>query len=574
MHARFALTFGRGNPRHQLLARAANEGLTCAIDRHDLLFLCDERTEWISCKDALLIGRLFNERRRVTELSPELVVELQRPANAVAPIGLWGNFLLFKCSISCRSAYRDPSGALPLYQCGKDHDVVFVSDAELAVRLGTLNHSTIDTTFPRQWLQFPFLRTARTGIADVAELIPGTRSCLSKDGRWSVGNVWHPAPFVARREAIMDPREAASRLRQVVRDILPLQVKCDKFLLQLSGGLDSSIIACALAEAHQEVPCVNFATSSPDGDERNFAQDVALSFGLKLRELVEIGTAELKTPVSLAFRPCTNPLLLPFEEAITRAAQDLGAEVLIDGAGGDNLFCHLTSAAPVLDALTLAGPRQAWRTARDIAVRANTSWLEVLNAASKRLIKRHGWQQNRMFLTTQALLGKADPHPWLEGLATIPPGKRQHVEALVHIQHFLDRRCSAVSLAHPLLAQPLLELCLRIPSWVWMHGGRDRAVARLAFADILPPSVRNRRTKGSLQGLFYRSFDKVRAQMLDLLMTGELRARCIIDADAICLELSGDNPVSDDTQLRISEMAALELWLQSWKSVPGFSTRP
>lgn len=572
MHARFALTFGRGDRRHPLLSRAADQGLTCAIDRHDLLFLCDHQTEWLSCEGALLVGRLFAGTRRVTELSPEIMAELEKPMGAVSPRGHWGNFLLFGSSILCRAAYRDPSGAIPLYHCGEGQEAVFVSHAELALGLGLLDRFTLDTTFIRHWLQFPFLRTARTGIAEVAELIPGTRLSFSKDRRWRLNNVWHPAPFVARRAAIIDPREAAFRLREVAQDVVPLQVRGDRILLQLSGGLDSSIICCAIAGAHQEFPCVNFATASPDGDERSFAKDVASRFGLQLHELIEVGTAELKAPATPAFRPGTNPLLLPFEEAITLAARDLGAEVLIDGAGGDNLFCHLTSAAPVLDALAWAGPAQAWRTSRDISLRANTSWLEVLTAASKRLVKRRGWQQKRMFLASDALLDKPDPHPWLEGLGTTPPGKRQHVEALVHIQHFLDRRGSAISLAHPLLAQPLLELCLRIPSWLWMQGGRDRAVARLAFADLLPPSVHSRRTKGSLQGLFYRSFGKLRSQILELLMSGELRARRIIDADAIGVTLDGENPVSDDAQLRISEMVALEIWLQSWTSVSRSSS--
>ena len=571
MHARFALTFGRGDRRNQMLARASELGLTCSIDRHDLLFLCDERTEWLTCETALLVGRLFDSTSRLTKLSANLVAKLETPADAVSPASHWGNFLLFEWSIYSRSAYRDPSGAIALYRCGASEDAVFVSDAGIAFRLGLLDHATTDATFARHWLQYPFLRSARTGVAEVSEVLPGTRLSLCKGGPWRASNIWHPAPFVTRRAAIPDPLEAASRLRETVQRVVPLQVRGEKIALQLSGGLDSSIIACSIASAHQDFPCVNFATASPDGDERNFAQDVAGRFGLRLDELIETGTSEIKLP-SLTFRPGTNPLLLPFEEAITNAAKDLGAELLVDGAGGDNLFCHLTSAAPVLDALVRAGPAQAWHTTGDIASRAGASWLNVLSAASKRLVKSSAWKENRMFLRREALLDKADPHPWLERLGATPPGKRQHVEALVHIQHFLDRRGGAISLAHPLLAQPLLELCLQIPSWFWMRGGRDRAVARDAFADLLPPSVLKRRTKGSLQGLFYRSFTRLRKQILELLMTGELKAARIIDTETILAVVDGANPVSDDAQLRISEMIALELWLQSWKSPPDLSS--
>ena len=51
----------------------------------------------------------------------------------------------------------------------------------------------------------------------------------------------------------------------------------------------------------------------------------------------------------------------------------------------------------------------------------------------------------------------------------------------------------------PLFSQPLVELCLRIPTYVLTHGGWDRAVARRAFYDDLPPEIRNRRHKGGIE---------------------------------------------------------------------------
>jgi asparagine synthase (glutamine-hydrolysing) len=168
----------------------------------------------------------------------------------------------------------------------------------------------------------------------------------------------------------------------------------------------------------------------------------------------------------------------------------------------------------------------------------------------------------------QMLLPTCEPHPWLQGLA-VPPGKREHVEALVHIQHFLDRAPSPVPILHPLLAQPLLELCLGIPSWLWVRGGRDRAIARDAFAGLVPSSVLQRRNKGSLQSLLYRAFAQLRFEMRELLLEGELASSGIIDTAAIDQALLGQEWMTDQVQLRISEMVALELWARSWRSEPG-----
>src|SRR3546814_984119 len=68
------------------------------------------------------------------------------------------------------------------------------------------------------------------------------------------------------------------------------------------------------------------------------------------------------------------------------------------------------------------------------------------------------------------------------------PGKAAHVAMLARAQKSIELypRADAPPQIVPLLSQPVVELCLSIPTWQWVHGGRDRAVARAAFAGILP----------------------------------------------------------------------------------------
>lgn len=164
------------------------------------------------------------------------------------------------------------------------------------------------------------------------------------------------------------------------------------------------------------------------------------------------------------------------------------------------------------------------------------------------------------------LLPGSDPHCWLSAPMLSLPGKREHVASLVHIQHFLDRHSGQGSMPlHPLMAEPLLELCLSFPSWEWTRGGIDRAVAREAFKDLLPASVIERRSKGSLQGLFYRFFTAYLDDLRDLLRRGRLVSFGIADANAIERAFSSGGWKDDRVQMRLSEMASLDLWLQSWR---------
>jgi asparagine synthase (glutamine-hydrolysing) len=571
VRARYALTFGRGAHRHELLQRARHLGLS-ETDKPNLLFVSDQRTPYLCGADALLVGQLFSRQNRRLH---ELPAALFEPANLTDPgklDGMWGNFALFFSSAGATGVYRDPSAGVPAYRCGDGHDAVFVSDAELASELGLLERASPDLAFAVHWLQYPFLRSARTGIQRTREILPGTLHKLGDGEHWMETPVWRPADFITRRQAILDPIEAASRLREVALAIVPAQLDDGSFLLQLSGGLDSSIVAACLASSGRSFECVNFATRSPDGDERDFARAVAEFHRLPLREVEEAGSVSLDPPTLLTFRPTTNPLLAPFETVVGGAAGEMGADMLVDGAGGDNLFCYITSAAPVLDALRRGGLRQSLETVKDIAARADCTWWDVARAAMGYLRARTGWKEDQSILRREVALRRADPHPWLEGLASAPPGKREHVQALVHIQHFLDRGSTGAALSHPLMAQPLLELCLRIPSWLWMSGGRNRAVARDAFREILPSSVLERRAKGSLLSLFYRSFGRLRGGMLELLMSGRLRAEGIIDAAQVKSVFESEEWRRDDVQLRISEMVALELWLQTWR--PPANPRP
>ncbi|HKC03503.1 MAG TPA: asparagine synthase-related protein [Sphingomicrobium sp.] len=569
MFGSYALTFGRGEHRHALRQKAKAAGLAIA-DQPALLFLAEERTSLLSGEGIILVGQLFSGTNEPLAALPPI------DGSGLAGLrsafdGFWGNFALFRATPEEWMAYRDPSGTVPIYRCGSGDNAVFVSDAAIAGRLGLLAHPRRDLRFAAHWLQFPFLQTRRSGLEEVAELLPGMAAEKAPSGSWAETLLWRPADFIRKAQAVRDPREAAGRLRDLALKVVAAQPGSSAVLLQLSGGLDSSIVAACLSQAGRTFSCVNFATRSLDGDERQYARDVARAFNLPLTELIEAEPAAIGSDPRPSFRPLTNPLLAPFERAVASAAELMDGALIVDGAGGDNLFCSITSAAPVLDALRWGGSVAARTAASNIALRAGCTVWEVVAAAARRLVARRPmWKEDRTFLDPAALLRGPEVHPWLEGLEAILPGKREHVEALVHIQHFLDRGPGGMARLHPLMAQPLLELCLTIPSWLWMHGGRDRAIARDAFAGLVPQSVLRRRAKGSLQSLFHRSFAALRPQMRDTLMSGELHRAGILDSSRLERAFAGDSWTRDEVQLRITELVAMELWLQSWRSPPSF----
>ena len=560
MFARYALALGGGAHRDALKQRARATGLKLTVDRPGLLLAAPEGTPFLAGQRCILVGELFSRAHERLAVLPDA---FNRPRCDLrdALASHWGNFALFHADDQCFSVYREPSGNVSAYRCGPPGAATFVSDAGIAAGLGLLDGASPDLQFVIHWLQFPFLRTRRTGVGGVTELLPGQLATSDASVGWTERTAWHPASVLDRAPAKTDPAAAAEELRELAARVLPAQVSA-RPVLRLSGGLDSSVIAACLARGGVDFAAVNFSTRSRDGDERDYARAVASMHGFDLTEIAEPEPAGLEIPRSPAFAPTTNPLLLPFDQAIRDGVGD--SRLLVDGGGGDNLFCSLTSAAPVLDALLALRLRTAARAAADIAERANCTLWDVAGAAAHRSVRpRRRWKEDRTFLREEWLLPSPDEHPWLRGLHAAP-GKREHVEAIVHIHHFLDRGQGETRLLHPLLCQPLLELCLTIPTWLWVRGGRDRAVARDAFAALLPPEVVRRRSKGSLQSMFHRSFGRLGSQMADLLRSGALASRGIVDVAAIERSFATHEWERDEAQLRLSEMVAMELWMRSW----------
>ena len=568
MRARYAVAFGRGAHRHALRERGEAAGLRRIVEHEQMLVLASDATARLVNQSSVLVGQLFSPAHEPLAALPPSG-DRARPEQLLELLGgQWGNFAWFGVSGDLFWAYREPSGSVPVYRLDVAGGGLFVSDADTALQAGLLPVPEPDETFLVHWLQFPFLRSARAGLEQVSELLPGTLAIQARAEEWRCLTLWHPARFRGCEATVADPGEAAAMLRAVALGTVAAQAGSGTKVLRLSGGLDSSIIAACLAEAGVEVRCVNFRTRAADGDERDHARAVASHLGLSLREVAEADLVRIDPSPVPGFRPRTNPLLIPFERTLGDAARELGAQLLIDGSGGDNLFCYVTSAAPAVDALRRGRFRAAVRTISDLATLADCTVWDALRAAAKRAVRsRPTFKEDRSFLVPEILLASPEPHPWLEGIGHLPPGQREHIEALVHITHFLDRGDGDLPLLHPLMAQPLLELCLRIPSWLWVRGGRDRAVARDAFAGRLPLSVLDRRDKGSMQSIFHRAFERLQGDMQDLLLTGELRGAGILDVAALEAGFASDASGSDAFQLRISELVAMELWLASWRAV-------
>ncbi|APR53163.1 asparagine synthase [Sphingomonas koreensis] len=487
----------------------------------------------------ILIGRLFRKSRSgaIDTLAPSIAA-----TRGQALIDdYWGDYvcLLEPPGGSGLVAIRAPSGMLQAFRIRRGPVTYLVSHIEIALDYGLIA-PVIDWQFVAHHLAFLHLRTARTGLARVDEILPG--EALETGGAASTRRgLWSPWRFAAPERRIV----AADKAAQIVSDAVRAAVEnlvspMERVLLELSGGLDSSLLAAALSQAGRTVVALNLSTPDPGADERDYARAIAGHCGIALHEARISDDIDLTMQVSsLLARPGLPAMLHSADRRFEALAREQEAAAFVSGTGGDCVFCSLGSATPATDHFRAHGPRPALvGILHDLATLHRTNIWTVTRLMMRQI--RRGkpalrWRRNTAFLAHDRLPAVPDDHPWLEEPDHVLPGTRAHVRAIMAAGAHLDgygRQETAPSL-YPLLAQPVVEACLRIPTWLWVQGGYDRAVARAAFRQSLPETIATRRTKGAMDAFCARVFDANRDRLKPFLLDGMLADAGLLDRTGI-----------------------------------------
>lgn len=520
-----------------------------------------------------IIGHLFTRElpsRRVDRFDGEALDRIFTSGGRSLLTDYWGGYLLALISTDGdATVMRDPSGLLPCYLRRDQGGVILADDiAELSDRSG----ECIDFVEVARYLASGDTRGRATGVAGVEELIAG--ECLRiSPSSIAIESWWSPWDFVKPPKG-MNSSEAAAQLRAVALDCIGAWASCfDNILLGVSGGLDSSIVAAG-SHRRTNLRCLTLVGPDVDGDERRYACQLTEAFDLPLIEArYDLADVDIARPVAPR-RPWPNASY--FRQAIKAIHKRVEREYRVDahftGNGGDGIFCSVRSAVPFLDRFLTEGPRpQLAATLRDLC---------ELTGADATTVLRHAWRKYRSFSKrftprynalglepdSLARIQASGPrHPWFAGPIDTLPGKMAHVAFLMRAQRSLElypRRTAPPHIA-PLLSQPIIEFCLSIPTWYWVDTGRDRAVARDAFAGLLPRTLLQRTHKGGPGGFSRAIYDRWGFDLRERLRNGRLAAAGIIAPSMLD---EPDDPSRRDTERsdRILSLGAAEAWVDWW----------
>ena len=482
----------------------------------------------------------------------------------------WGGYLLIHADAAgAIHVLRDPSGALPCYIRREAGRVILAGDIRDLVAPGP---GAVDYRELARTLASGDARGRKTCLVGVEELIAG--ECLVvQDGAVRSETWW--SPFDHMTYSRDDLGDLAAKLRETVADCVGSWASCySSILLGASGGLDSSIVAAAAVPRSTQLTGLTLVGPGADGDERRYSRVLANSLGMDLRDAAfDLAHIDVERAVAPHLPWPVAPIFKQSIEAIHRHFEaELSLDAHFSGNGGDGIFCSVRSAVPLLDRFLAEGPRlELAETMRDIGTVTGANGVAVLRHACSRYRRRGGRHGPRFDAAgldcglAAELEEEGATHPWLQPATSVLPGKTVHATYLMRTHKSIELypRADAPPHVAPLHAQPIVELCLSIPTWMWIAEGRNRAVARRAFEGWLPPLVIDRTSKGGPGDFHLMIYREYREALHAMLRDGALVGAGVFDP-ALLDKREDPSWRGTARRHRILALAAAESWARWW----------
>lgn len=531
-------------------------------------------------QDGVIIGTLFHAAggasSPIRSLCATEIKEITASRGDVLVRRLWGHYVaLLKSATGVWRVIRDPTGGFPCYYAHAHGIAIVFSHLEDCARLLPTKLS-INYPHLHAFLRLHRFVPSDTGFSEIATVQAGeaidfrggaiTRTCL-----------WDPASF-CRHPAdheLIEPSTAS--MREVVTKCVHSWAACRRSVLhELSGGLDSSIVLACLAAAPSapNLACCTHVTDSPEGDERYYARLMANHVRVSLAELPLRPKAWSRIEDLVRVRDPVSPLFTAFQcsedSAIKKLVVAGSYDCTFSGQGGDHLF-HRT-----LPSITAAD--YAW--VHGLSARLCSVIVQTAHAARQPLwnIARQAIEYGYLRRPYDLWRGLQVPsfiraphvdltqscHPWLADGMQLPPAKLLQVMCLTETQTYFATPRPYVDEIHPLISQPLLECCLRIPTYTLSHGGTDRSIARAAFRNALPPEIAQRSSKGAVTQYFFKAVYGNREHIRPFLLDGLLADRGLFDKSELIKVLDDPATIARGRSLiPIMTAVVCEMWLRS-----------
>lgn len=523
----------------------------------------------------------------VVSISPALAQRTEETAGDALLKEMWGHYVaIWRDKTTYRATVlRDPSGAVSCFMAEAGGVRLLFSFAEDVAGLEGLTFS-IDWNQVRAFLHHNYFATKHTGLAEVSELMPGERMTWTGDDPAAFAWAWDPITIAANPDR--------RGFDDLCLDVRKTMASCAKawagsyrsIVLQLSGGLDSSILLALLNSASgARVTPMHTVSAGYEGYERELARLAAEHTRLQLVERSQDARASdlrniLDAP-RLA-RPARQIIGIQANRLIAGVCEEVEADAVVAGHGGDTLFLQRSLASNLAaDCLRVKGPgADVLRIAYDQATLEQRSVWAVLGETAGDVIRPRGWRPYAFLddvspnaprplapIAESGLPSSYWMHPWIDSAVRLPPGKRDQVLSFIGLYNYFVLYGYGVTLdaINPYQSQPIIELALRIPTYQFVRGGRDRALQRAAFGSLIPERIARRTGKGLINHQLLVAVARNASFLRELVLDGDIVRQDWIDRQAAEALFSEEQLLRGSGLMSALGLVSAEAWLQGWR---------
>jgi asparagine synthase (glutamine-hydrolysing) len=495
---------------------------------------------------------------------------------------------------------RDRLGIKPFYYATPRGAFIFASEMKALLAFPGLDATPDDDAVLGFLIHSNCDYGERTLLRTIKALPPAHSLTLDIDmGRFSTCSYWQLAPHQmngapdrARIEALED------LLVQTTRSHLISDVRVGSCL---SGGLDSSTIACLIGKLWREQPEAAAALgdrfytftscwSYGELDEREYALATANAVGAQPHLVFPSAQDFWDSFEQMAWHQDMPFGTLSFysQWRVLRAAKEAGVKVVLDGQGGDEVFGGYAKFRYAYLASLLRAGRFA-RLTQELGATLLQGDLYVLD-----IRRGYRYLPNRLrrLLGIDSLLAGVVKTDWNRAVtsestpatrwwryATTTAGSESPATVMQRVQvddiltdtlpmllRMEDRSSMAFSLEArvPLLDHHVVEYGLSLPDHLKVRNGWSKYAVREAMSGAMPEVVRQRKTKlGFAAPDRYWLAGDLRPQVTELI-NGSLR--CAKYVDGAALRRWYDSPraagAGTEAYLGLFRVLALEMWMR------------
>ncbi len=494
---------------------------------------------------------------------------------------------------------RDRIGKKPLFYALRDGGVTFSSELRSLLE-GHDSPGAVDPHAVDAFLRFGYVPAPRSVFTGVHKL-PPAHTLVVEDGRATLERYWRLD--YSRKLEVSDPRELIEPIREHLRAATQRRMIADVPLgAFLSGGIDSSAVVAAMAEASSApVKTFSIGFETEAFDELGYARRVADLFGTDHHEFVVRPDAMemLPTIIRQYGEPFADASAIPsfYLAELTRSE----VTVALNGDGGDESFGGYTRyVSNRLGARLDRLPRSIKELLAARAGRLGGGDLTSMSNKARRLLeglplgpagryeRYMSWidsdQRGQLYSDDFAaeLGGEPDPEviagPWSEASGKDVLDVMLEVDVLSYLPGDLITKIDIATMAYalearsPLLDHELMEFAASIPADLKVRGREKKWIFREALRGWIPDDILDRPKQGFSVPIAEWFRHDLRDLVHDVLLDPHTLGRGYFRADTVTSMLGRHDAGAESETKPLWAMFVFELWQREF--LDAGTTRP